>query len=214
MMTFIENGIRGGVSQVCNRYAKANNKYLKDYDPSKPDSYLIYFDINNLYGAAMSAYLPYGNFKWVDPVEVDLNHILTLNKNSDDGYILEVDLEYPENLFEHHKDFPLCPEKLITPTAKNEKLVTTFYPKLNYVVHYRNLQLYVNLGIIVKNVHKILQFSQSAWMKPYIDLNTKLRANAKNNFEKNLFKLAVNSIYGKTMQNVRKYKEVKLVSHC
>ena len=172
----------------------------------------MYFDINSLYGAAMSSYLSYGSLEWVDSVDTHLNDILNLSENSHVGYILEVDLKYPENLFEYHKDFPLCPEKLITPTANNSKLVTTFYSKQNYVVYYRNLQLYVKLGIIVKNVHRVLKFAQSAWMKPYIDLNMKLRASAKNDFEKNLYKLIVNSVYGKTIQNVRKYKEVKLVT--
>ena len=112
---FIEKGLRGGISYIVKRYAKANNKYINDYDPNKPSTFLSYLDMNNLYGWAMSKYLPYEGFKWLK--NVDKFDVMSINEcNSIDkspiGYFLEVDLEYPDQLHELHNDFPLAPEKL------------------------------------------------------------------------------------------------------
>ena len=107
---FIEKGLRGGISYIAKRYAKANNKYMNDYDPEKPSTFITYLDMNNLYGWAMSEYLPYGEFEWLENIdEFDKNSI---NEKSDTGYFLEVDLEYPNNLHKLHNDYPLAPEKL------------------------------------------------------------------------------------------------------
>ncbi|XP_057329811.1 uncharacterized protein LOC130670426 [Microplitis mediator] len=161
IVLFIEKGIRGGVSQCTNRYAAANNRYMgEDFDPSKAESYLMYYDVNNLYGAAMSMSLPAGSFEWVENVDDDVNKFLNDNDESV-GYILEVDLEYPEDLHELHKDLPLCPEHFVPPGSKHSKLSTT-------------LKL------------------------------------AKNEFEKNFYKLMNNAVFGKTMENVRKHKDVQL----
>ena len=107
---FIEKGLRGGISYIAHRYAKANNKYLPDYNPEKEDSYLMYLDANNLYGWAMIQRLPTGDFKWIDPETVNLE---SYNENSDKGIILEVDLEYPKELHKLHNDYPCAPEKMI-----------------------------------------------------------------------------------------------------
>ena len=107
---FIEKGLRGGISYIAKRYAKANNKYMNDYDTEKPSTFITYMDMNNLYGWAMSEYLPYGEFEWLENIdEFDKNSI---NEKSDTGYFLEVDLEYPNNLHKLHNDYPLAPEKL------------------------------------------------------------------------------------------------------
>nr|CAH7720490.1 unnamed protein product [Callosobruchus chinensis] len=130
--TFIQKGIRGGISQCCNRYGEANNPYMgKHYKPDVVTSYLMYYDINNLYGAAMSKHLPYGGFEWVPIENIYHEDILNQPDDSDYGYILEVDLNYPADLFSLHKDLPLCPEHLAPPTSNSEmkKLLTTLYDK-------------------------------------------------------------------------------------
>ena len=107
---FIEKGTRGGVSYIAKRYDKANNKYMSDYDSNKQSTFITYLDKNNLYGWAVSEYLPYGEFKWLK--NVDELDIMSIIEKSDVGYILEVDLKYPDNIHELHNDYPLAPEKL------------------------------------------------------------------------------------------------------
>ena len=208
ILMFIEKGIRGGVSQCCNRFSQANNKYLDSYDDSKPSTYILYLDLNNLYGWAMGSYLPYEGFQWTD-CNID---VINIPDDAEIGYILEVDLEYPESLHDLHKDFPFCPEHQTPPNSKFPKLMTTFYSKQKYVIHYRNLKQALQHGVKLTRIHRVLQFKQSAWLKPYISLNTILRTQAKSNFEKNNYKLMNNAVFGKTMQNVRKHRIVKLIN--
>jgi len=218
---FIEKGLRGGISYIAHRHGKANNKYMKNYKSEIEDSYLMYLDANNLYGWAMSQPLPTGDFPWIDPQEIHLgkDHY---TENSEKGIILEVDLEYPEELHHLHNDYPCAPEKICIPddmlsdysskikkehqisSGKVSKLVTTLRDKEKYVLHYRNLKLYLELGLKVKKIHRVLEFSQSKWLKEYIDFNTEMRKDAKNTFEKDFFKLMNNSVFGKTMENLRK----------
>ncbi|XP_044005912.1 uncharacterized protein LOC122850928 [Aphidius gifuensis] len=212
MVLFIEKGIRGGLSQCSNRYGKANNRFMEEYDSSKPESYLMYFDVNNLYGGAMSQMLPTHDFKWDNDFDETL--ITSISNESNVGYIFEVDLEYPSYLHEQHKDLPLAPvhEKPPLPTSKCKKLLATLNPKQKYVVHYQSLKQYLSLGMKLIKIHRALRFKQSAWLKPYINLNTELRQQAKNEFEKSFFKLMNNAIYGKTMECGRNLREIKLVS--
>ena len=230
MFQFIEKGLRGGISYIANRYGKANNKYMKDYKKDKPSKYIMYLDANNLYGWAMSQYLPTGGFKWLKQNKIDNLDLKKYDKENKKGIILEVDLEYPEKLHDLHNDYPLAPEKVkVTDNMLSNyckkiadkynistglvyKLIPTLSKKEKYVLHYRNLQLYIDLGLKLTKIHRVLEFDQSPWLKQYIDYNTEKRKNAKNDFEKDFFKLMNNSVFGKTMENIRKRVDVRLVT--
>ena len=208
MLMMFEQGIRGGISHISKRYASANNKYMKDFDESKPSTFIQYLDANNLYGWAMSQKLPTGGFKWID---VDKPSVLKLleKKDTNIGYIFEVDLDYPSALWDSHNDYPLAPEKI--KIDKTDKLISSFLPKKHYVLHYKNLKQYVQEGMILKKVHRGIKVKQTPWMEPYIRKNTELRKKAKNVFEKDFFKLMNNSVFGKTIENIRKRQNVILV---
>ena len=243
----IEKGSRGRMSYIAKRYAKANNKYMCDYDSNKQSTFITYldknnlysmsmseylpYDKNNLYSMSMSEYLPYGEFEWLK--NVDELDIMSINKKCDVGYSLEVYLKYPKELHKLHNDYLLAPEKL---TVTNDmlskycksiddkyeiqvgdikKLIPNLGNKTKYVLHHKNLQLYIFLGMKLIKIHRVLQFKvlQSNWMKKYIDLNTKKRTCATNDFEKDFFKLMINSVYGKTMENLRKRINVRFVNN-
>ena len=210
MILFFESAIRGGLSQASNRYSEANNKYMSDYDPNKQSKYIVYWDSNNLYAFALSKYLPINNFKWITNFE-NFN-VQNIADDAETGYVLEVDIDYPEHLHDIHKDLPFLPVKQKPPGAKEYKLLTTLFHKERYILHYRNLKQALANGLVLKKIHRVLQFSQSPWLKSYIDLNTALRINADSDFEKNLYKLMNNAVFGKTMENVRNRVDVKLVS--
>ena len=230
MFQFIEKGMRGGVSYIANRYGKANNKYMKEYDEKTPSKYIMYLDANNLYGWAMSQHLPTGGFRWMTERQTNNIDLAKYNDNSKKGLILEVDLEYPKELHDLHNDYPLAAEKVKVnkdmlssycqkiankyniSTGLVRKLIPRLKNKEKYVTHYRNLQLYTDLGLKVTKVHRVLEFNQSPWLKQYIDFNTSKRANAKNSFEKDFFKLMNNSVFGKTMENLRNRVDVRLVT--
>ena len=210
MLLMIEEGIRGGICHAVHRYAKANNKYMRDYDKSKEPSYIQYLDANNLYGAAMSEKLPINGFKWVSNIsEINEKFIKSYNKNSDKGYILEVDVDYPSKLHKIHSDMLFLPERMII--DKTKKLVCNLHDKKNYIVHISVLKQALDHGLKLRKVHRVIEFNQKAWLNEYIDLNTELRKKASNDFEKDFFKLMNNAVFGKTMENVRKHRDIKLV---
>ena len=205
MLQMIEKGTRGCVSMISNRLGKANNKYMgKDFNPEKPSTFIPYLDANNLYGWAMCEPLPVGEFELVDEKEFENWRNFPC--------ILEVDLDYPKELHDLHNDLPLGPDRIII-VNKVEKLITTLNKKEKYVIHNRNLKQYLQMGLKLKKIHRIIKFKEEAWLKPYIELNTKLRANGKNDFEKDFFKLMNNSVFGKTMENIRKRVDIKLVNN-
>ena len=104
--------MRGVISCASKRNSKANSNYCPDYDKIKPEKWIVHVDMNNLYGKAMSQYLPYGGFKWIKVNNKVINRILNRSADSSYGYFLEVDLDYPEELHDSHKDFPMAPEKI------------------------------------------------------------------------------------------------------
>ena len=209
MLLMFERGVRGGITQAVRKYASAINKYMEDrFDPRFESSYLQYLDANNLYGWAMSQPLPTGGFKWVD---VNPNEISELATRTDKGYILEVDVSYPKELHNSHNDVPFMCERMEI-TSGVERLVPNLRDKRNYVIHIQALNQALQHGLRLDGIHRAIEFDQSPWLKTYIDFNTQLRTAATNDFEKDFFKLMNNSVFGKTMENIRKHRNIKLVT--
>jgi len=219
IVQFIESGIRGGLSFINTRHLKVTNAKEK----------IFYIDANNLYGLAQTSKLPTGNLRFVPHSKVQKINWKTIDTEKNIGYILEVDLEYPSELHLLHSDFPLAPELVeinfenLSPYCKStykncsgrkkykdSKLLTTFHPRLNYVLHFKNLKLYLNLGMKITKIHRVLSFTQKKFIEPFIDLCTLARQNSKTSFEQDQYKKVANSTYGKTIQNVRNYLDVKL----
>ena len=204
MLLMFESRIRGGICQSIHRYAKANNKYMKNYNRNIPSSFLLYLDANNLYGWAMCKKLPISNFKWTDySSKYTENFIKNYDENSDGGSIRKVDVEFPKQLWGLYKDLPFLAER--KKLGKVEKRVTSIEDKEKYVIHISALKQALHHGLILKKVHRVIEFKQETWLTPYIDMNTRLRTEAKNDFEKDFFKLMNSSVFGKTMENVRKH---------
>ena len=212
MLLMFERGIRGGITQAVHRYASANNPYMEEYDKHKETNHLQYLDANNLYGWAMSQSLPTGEFRWInydswDPVRL----VNMISREKDYGYLLEVDVKYPKELHDLHNDIPfMCSNMKINGV---EKLIPNLCDKKKYVIHIRALKQALDHGLILEKIHKCIRFRQSPWMKEYIDFNTRLRTAAKNDFEKDFYKLMNNSVFGKTMENIRRHRDIKLVNN-
>ena len=202
MLLMFEWGIRGGITQVVHKYASANNKYMGDrFNPKSESRYLQYLDTNNLYGWAMSQPLPVGGFRWVD---VNPNEISELSACTDKGHLLEVDVRYPTELHDSHNDLPfMCGRMEINGV---EKLVPNLRDKKNYVIHIQALNQGLQHRLRLDRIHRAIEFDQWPWLKTYIDFITQLRTTATNDFEKSFFKLMNNSVFGKTMENIRKHK--------
>jgi hypothetical protein len=205
MYAFFESGIRGGVASVMTRFARANRPDMTSFDSTAPTSYISYLDKNNLYGDSMSQPLPINGFQWITKLPANLTP-------EGKGYVLEVDLDYPNELHKDHQSFPLAPEHKtvnyseLSPycqqlidndfgkqSAQN-KLIPHLGPRQNYVIHSSNLALYTALGMEISKFHRGLQFNTSKWLAPYITLNTRLRQEAKSDFESSLYKLFNNGL--------------------
>ena len=194
-------GIRGGRTQAVCKYALTNDIYMGDkFDPNEDTTILQYLDANNFYGWAMSQPLPTGGFKWVD---VNPNEISELATRTDKGYLLEVDVSYPKELHNSHNDLPFMCERMEINGV--EKLVPNLKDKKNYVIHIQALNQALRHGLRLDRIHRVIEFDQSPWLKTYIDFNTQLRTAATNDFEKDFFKFMNNSVFGKTMENIRKH---------
>ena len=165
MFQFIEKGMHGGVSYIANRYGKANNKDMEEYNENVPSKCIMYFDANYLYCWAMSQYLPTGNFRSMKDKEISKIDLAKYKTKSKKGLILKVDLEYPRELHQLYNDYPVAPEKakvsknIVSRYCKKiaekykisigqvNKLIPTLKDKKDYVLHYRKLQLYLGLGL-------------------------------------------------------------------
>ena len=215
---FLEKGMRCCVSYISKTYSK----------PDKNNT-VMYWDANNLYGWAMIQDLPHSDFKWLSDKEIN-EFDLDISENSLTGYILEVDLKYLKELHDSYSDYPLCPEKseirsdMLPKYCGNiadrygikvggvKKLIPNLGDKIKYVLRYNNLQYYVSLGMKLVKIHRILSFKQSDWLRKYVDFNKKKRQESSDDFNKNLYKLLNNCIYGKSIENQRKRINVKLIN--
>ena len=152
--------------------------------------------------------LPVNGFKQVEDLSQFKENFI---KNYDENrYFLEVGVEYPKKLFNLHRDLPFLPER--KKNGKCNKLLCDFHDKKNYVVRIMALKQALNHGLILKAVERVIQFNQKGWLKSYSDMNIELRKEEKKYFEKDFFKLMNNAVFGKTMENVRKHKDIKLVT--
>ena len=232
MFQMIDSGIRGGVAMITKRYAHANNKSMgAKMDQTKPASWIKGLDANNLYGWAMSQPLPYGDFKFVTPEEFNKIKWEEQEDEQEFGYIVKVDLDYPERLHEEHNDFPLAPERMAVKKewvsekqmnikAKynmprgdvNVKLIPNLFNKREYVTDYRCLKFYLAHGLTLQKTHSVIRYRQGKWMESYIQVNSEMRRAAKTDNQKNLFKLMNNSVFGKTCENQKKRTNIKLVN--
>ena len=226
-----ENLIRGGIASVFEkRLVSANNKFVKNYDPKQPNTFLFMIDANNLYGGIMEKFpLPLNSFEFND--QVTIAEILNTSRESEIGYILDVDLLYPDHLHDAHSDYPLAPTKEVVSkmwlselqldmlkkinisdkVGTTPKLIQNFFPKKNYTVHYLTLQLYVKLGLKIEKVNRVLQFRQEKFIAPYVQLNTELRKKATTKFEQDFFKQIINSAFGKFCESKRNRLIVDIV---
>ena len=177
----------------------------------------------------MSQPLPVGGFKFLSNSEIRKIDFLRVPDDADVGYMLEVDLFYPPHLHDLHNDLPLAPERIVVGeemlspyqrqmkesmglkcSTKIAKLIPNFYPKRRYVLHYRNLKFYVEQGLILEKIHRVMRFNQNPWIKPYVDFNTRMRQLATSSSGKDFFKFMNNSLFGKTMENLRNQCNIKL----
>ena len=166
-----------------------------EFDPAEESKFISYLDANHLCGWAMSKQLPTSGFKWMTDNELDdCKHLSCFH---------QVNLEYPEDLHSLHNDYALAPERIKIRNV--EKLIPNLNNKTNYVLHYENLHVYEGLGLKITKIHRGTKFEESTWLEEYINLNTKLRIEAKqsgNNFEVDYFKLVNNSVFGNALENI------------
>jgi len=225
----LENSLRGGIATVSQRFSSANNPLVDGYNSDETRRYITYLDANGLYAAAQSEPLPVGNFRFLSHDEIQNFDLASVEKDAEVGFIIECDLAYPSHLHDSHSDYPMAPEHLTVtrdmlspfaerlldpkrPWTASKKLVPNLMDKTKYVCHYRNLQLYVKYGLVITKIHRILSFTQEAWLKPWIELCNEQRRAARSDFESDLAKLQANATFGKTMEQMRHRVNVRLIA--
>lgn len=223
MYNFISKGVRGGLTNSVTKFAQANNRFMEKFNPDKKISYIHYLDYVNLYGYCLMEPLPVGDFRWLSVEEIARVEEMLLAGQSDykkyfklehdKSIILETNLHYPNEIHDSHSQLPFCAQHIVPEKCTQRKLMCTLEDKERYVIHLKTLEQCLRHGLVLRKIHRVLEFREQAWVKPYIELNTKLRAASKNEFEKNYFKLMVNSIFGKCLECPRKKRDIKLVSN-
>lgn len=232
MVNMIKQSIRGGLSLVSKRYIEANDPLMKKFDSSKDRVEIAYIDCCNLYGYALKQCLPHKNFRWLTSDEIGAFDVRNVADDAKTGYILECDFEFPETVHDSLKDFvPLVEKMQVTPAdwspymkdifaqkckppkAEAEKLTSHLGPRQHYVIHYTKLKICLNLGVVLKRVHRVMQFTQAAYMAPYIEACTVLRQQSANLFESNYYKSQICSVYGKTVEDLTKRVNLSLVTN-
>lgn len=210
---FSNRMVRGGICVLNNKFQKANNKYLKDFEetPQENQLQIHYMDVNSLYSQSMTFKLPISDFHFLDKEEVENFDPLSIDLEGMYGFILEVDIIYEDSLREAHNKFPFFPVKQIVPNTNQEKLLLTVENKEKYVDHLRNLVQGIKHGLICKKIHKILKFKQSDWIAKFVRFTLQKRAEATSPFLINLSKLILNSVFGKFLENSFKRRETKII---
>ena len=194
---------------------------VEGFDPNLPTTYITYLDINNLYGKAQSEPLPVSGFQFLDESELKDFDVISISADSEHGYIVECDLTYPPHIHDAHSDYPLALEHLMITTCSvslrslidpqyprkpSEKLIPILLDETKYVTHYRNLQFYIDHGLILTKIHRVITFKQEPWLRLWIDLCTAQRQMARSDFKQ------ANATFGKTMENVRNQQNICLIT--
>ena len=210
---------------MSHRHEKANNPMVPDYNPDDVNSWLLYVDANKLYGHAMSSFLATCDFRFLTEDEIASFDLSTTSPTDETCYVLEFVLDYPHELHDLQSDYPLAAEKLkitrdkLSPYSESlvgdrftaqEKLSPNLYDKTKYVTNYENLKFYLEAGMKLKKIHRIMSFTQSDWIRPYIDFNTQKRREATSPYLHTLFKNMNNMLFGKTMEDTRKRLDLHL----
>lgn len=211
MAKFINSARREGLIQCTTRMMEANNKYMQNFNPRKPTNHLACLEANDLYDWAMSQSLPYSDFKFLSSNEIQTLDFQNICPDGEIGYLLEVDLKYPPHLHSPHNFLPFCPINRIPPGKKISIVMADLNDKNNYILHLKHLQLCLQQGLILENIHRVLSFQQSCWLKPYIDLN--LNQLSKNEYETRFFESMNYAIYKRSMKRPEESCEIVLISN-
>lgn len=214
IIEFLQKGLRGTITQCSPTHHKANNKYMSSYDPNIESKFLIHIRANNLINWALSQKLPYDDFEWFNVESIPNFDVRELDEHSHRGYIFEVDLEYPENLHQFHRDFPVCPDHITPKKSKIPKLQSNFLCKTKYIIHLRVLKQYLNLGLNLIRIHRVLTFRQNNWLKPFVERNSIYNQPNENiNFRKNILHSINIAIYNKLMENNERNHSFHVISN-
>ena len=207
MYLFFEESKRGGVSSAMKRHIKANNKYLKDYDPEKPNVFIEYLDKNALYMSILAGPLLFSGFRWL--MEEEISEMME-DHTKIRSCTLKVDLEYPKELHDLHNE--LSSGRGVLQGDGVTKLIPNLYDNEKYVVHHEPLRCYLRNGMVLKKIHGGFSYEELDFMKKFIDINAEARKVAKDDFEKDFYERINNSVFGKTMENVRNRVDIEILN--